>query len=129
MAFDDQLRKCAPAIGSRGPAEYPSTGEAPSQSTSHAGSGAGSQAGSQTLSRRSGGGGGGGRGGSGGGAPLLFRNWDLPRLQAACVLAGCDFLPSLKGIGFKKAHGLMDRHRLLNRVRVVAACWACSLKP
>lgn len=56
----------------------------------------------------------------GGARPLSFRNWDLERLQAACVLAGCDFLPSLKGIGFKKAHALLHRHRLLSRVRFAA---------
>ena len=57
------------------------------------------------------------------GAPLLlFRNWDLARLQAACVLAGCDFLPSIKGIGFRKAHALLKRLRLLSRVRCRPTC-------
>jgi exonuclease-1 len=28
-----------------------------------------------------------------------------------CIMAGCDFLPSLPGIGAKKAHGLMKKFR------------------
>ncbi|KAI3429575.1 hypothetical protein D9Q98_005662 [Chlorella vulgaris] len=57
---------------------------------------------------------GGGAGGSGGGPPVLsLRGWSLDMLQAACVLAGCDFLPSLKGISFKTAAGFVARRRSL----------------
>ena len=34
-------------------------------------------------------------------------------LQAACVLAGCDFLASLKGISFRTAAGFVGRRRSL----------------
>lgn len=34
-------------------------------------------------------------------------------LQAACVLAGCDFLPSLKGVSFRTAAGFVARGRSL----------------
>ena len=79
-----------------------------------------------------------------------FRGWTLAMLQATCVLAGCDFLPSLKGISFKTAHswiggsalgcalGLMGvrwdagvctgTHRMLGRCvcSFVAVCRTCS---
>jgi 5'-3' exonuclease len=35
------------------------------------------------------------------------------RFLHACVLSGCDYLPSLHGIGLKKAVALVDEHRLL----------------
>lgn len=33
-----------------------------------------------------------------------------------CVLAGCDFLPSVPGIGIKKAHSLVSKYRNIDRV-------------
>ena len=54
----------------------------------------------------------GGGKGKGGGA-LSLKGWTLEMLQAACVLAGCDFLPSLKGISFKTAAGFVGRRRNL----------------
>lgn len=33
-----------------------------------------------------------------------------------CVLAGCDFLPSVPGIGIAKAYGLVSKYRNLERV-------------
>lgn len=36
-------------------------------------------------------------------------------VQAVCVLAGCDFLPSVKGVGVHKAHKLVKRYRMLSR--------------
>ena len=40
----------------------------------------------------------------------------LPAAQAASVLAGCDFAPSLKGISFRTAAGLVARRRSLDSV-------------
>lgn len=34
-----------------------------------------------------------------------------------CVLAGCDFLPSIHGIGVRRAYSLVSKHRNLDRVR------------
>lgn len=36
-----------------------------------------------------------------------------PPAQAACVLAGCDFLPSIKGVSFRTAFGFVSRRRSL----------------
>lgn len=46
-------------------------------------------------------------------AHLPPRLASLPVDQAACVLAGCDFLPSLKGISFRTAAGFVARRRSL----------------
>ncbi|KAK9791822.1 hypothetical protein WJX73_000964 [Symbiochloris irregularis] len=46
---------------------------------------------------------------------VSFRHFTLEMLQAVCVLAGCDFLPSVKGVGVHKAHKLIKRYRMLSR--------------
>lgn len=38
---------------------------------------------------------------------MNFRNFTLDMLLITCVLSGCDYLESIKGIGFKKAHKLV----------------------
>jgi exonuclease-1 len=42
---------------------------------------------------------------------LSFRSFNMEMLRALGVLAGCDFLPSLKGMGFKKAHCLVSKYK------------------
>lgn len=36
-----------------------------------------------------------------------------------CVLAGCDFLPSIPGIGISKAYSLVSKYRNLDRVSII----------
>ena len=36
-----------------------------------------------------------------------------------CVLSGCDFLPNVRGIGIKKAHALVAKHRSIHAVLAV----------
>lgn len=36
-----------------------------------------------------------------------------------CVLAGCDFLPSIPGIGISKAYSLVSKYRNLDRVSIL----------
>jgi len=38
---------------------------------------------------------------------LNFRSFTLEMLLFTCILSGCDYLDSIKGIGFKKAHRLV----------------------
>ncbi|KAF3437202.1 hypothetical protein FNV43_RR19955 [Rhamnella rubrinervis] len=45
-----------------------------------------------------------------------FRNFDKELFTGMCVLAGCDFLPSIPGIGIVKAYGLVSKYRNLERV-------------
>ncbi|XP_030455410.1 exonuclease 1 [Syzygium oleosum] len=44
-----------------------------------------------------------------------FRNFDMALFTGMCVLAGCDFLPSVPGIGIKKAHSLVSKYRNMDR--------------
>jgi exonuclease-1 len=36
-----------------------------------------------------------------------FKDFSLDMLLTTCILSGCDYLESIKGIGFKKAHKLV----------------------
>ncbi|KAA3455745.1 exonuclease 1 [Gossypium australe] len=45
-----------------------------------------------------------------------FRNFDKELFTGMCVLAGCDFLPSVPGIGIVKAHSLVSKYRNIDRV-------------
>ncbi|XP_057446941.1 exonuclease 1 [Lotus japonicus] len=45
-----------------------------------------------------------------------FRGFDLKLFTGMCVLAGCDFLPSVPGIGVARAHGLVSKYRNLDRI-------------
>ncbi|XP_039031401.1 exonuclease 1-like [Hibiscus syriacus] len=45
-----------------------------------------------------------------------FRNFDKELFTGMCVLAGCDFLPSVPGIGIVKAHSFATKYRNLDRV-------------
>ena len=38
---------------------------------------------------------------------LNFRTFTIDMLLVTCILSGCDYLESIKGIGFKKAHRLV----------------------
>ncbi|TYJ99023.1 exonuclease 1 [Cucumis melo var. makuwa] len=42
-----------------------------------------------------------------------FRDFDKELLTGMCVLAGCDFLPSVPGIGIARAYALVSKHRNL----------------
>ena len=53
---------------------------------------------------------------------LNFRNFTDDMLLACCIVSGCDYLESIKGIGFKKAHKLVmecgdDISKILKMVR------------
>ncbi|KAK9925779.1 hypothetical protein M0R45_023044 [Rubus argutus] len=44
-----------------------------------------------------------------------FQNYDLELFTGMCVLAGCDFLPSVPGIGIGKAYALVSKYQNLDR--------------
>ncbi|ACO64852.1 predicted protein, partial [Micromonas commoda] len=58
---------------------------------------------------------------AGGGAkgPLNFIGWKHEQFLELCVLSGCDFLPNIRGIGIKKAHALVAKHRSVAAVLAV----------
>ncbi|KAK2648014.1 hypothetical protein Ddye_015503 [Dipteronia dyeriana] len=45
-----------------------------------------------------------------------FRSFDKELFIGMCVLAGCDFLPSVPGIGIAKAYSMVSKYRNLERV-------------
>ncbi|KAL0415756.1 UNVERIFIED_CONTAM: Exonuclease 1 [Sesamum latifolium] len=45
-----------------------------------------------------------------------FKNFDRELFTGMCVMAGCDFLPSVPGIGIAKAYNLVAKYRNLARV-------------
>ncbi|KZV46516.1 exonuclease 1 [Dorcoceras hygrometricum] len=45
-----------------------------------------------------------------------FKNFDRELLTGMCVLAGCDFLPSVPGVGIARAHNLVSKYRNFSRI-------------
>lgn len=39
-----------------------------------------------------------------------------------CVLAGCDFLPSVPGVGISRAHGFISKYQSVERVSIYLIC-------
>lgn len=39
-----------------------------------------------------------------------FQNFNEEMILTMCILSGCDYLDSIKGIGFKKAYKLVHEH-------------------
>lgn len=48
---------------------------------------------------------------------LSFQDFDQNLFTGMCVLAGCDFLPSISGIGTKRAYSLISKHKNIDSVR------------
>jgi exonuclease-1 len=53
---------------------------------------------------------------------LNFKTFSPDMLLTTCILSGCDYLDSIKGIGFKKAHRLVhecgdDVQGILKKIR------------
>lgn len=40
-----------------------------------------------------------------------FRNWTLTEIRQMCIFSGCDYLPSIPGVGIRTAHQLMRRFK------------------
>ncbi|CAH2037054.1 unnamed protein product [Thlaspi arvense] len=45
-----------------------------------------------------------------------FHNFDQELFTAMCVLAGCDFLPSVPGVGISRAHAFISKYQSVERV-------------
>jgi len=47
-----------------------------------------------------------------------FKDWDFDQFLSLCIISGCDYLPSIKNIGFKKAYkGLKDTRNVENLLK------------
>lgn len=42
---------------------------------------------------------------------LDFKNWEFDLFLSLCIISGCDYLPSIKGIGFKTAYKALKETR------------------
>ncbi|VAI89171.1 unnamed protein product [Triticum turgidum subsp. durum] len=47
---------------------------------------------------------------------LCFQDFDQNLFTGMCILAGCDFLPSVPGIGTKRAYSLISKHKNIDLV-------------
>jgi len=47
---------------------------------------------------------------------LPLSGWTSDQFLQLCVMAGCDFLAQLPGIGLKKAHGVLRKYRSFTKV-------------
>ncbi|CDH53037.1 related to exo1-exonuclease which interacts withmsh2p [Lichtheimia corymbifera JMRC:FSU:9682] len=45
-----------------------------------------------------------------------MRGWNMTKIRHMCILSGCDYLPSLPGIGLKNAHKLLKNYRTIDGV-------------
>ncbi|KAI8076846.1 PIN domain-like protein [Halteromyces radiatus] len=45
-----------------------------------------------------------------------FTNWNLMKLRHMCILSGCDYLPSIPGVGIKTAYKLFNRYQTISKV-------------
>lgn len=45
-----------------------------------------------------------------------MRGWNMTKIRHMCILSGCDYLPSLPGIGLKIAHKLLKNYRTIDGV-------------
>ncbi|KAI8855196.1 PIN domain-like protein [Chytridium lagenaria] len=43
--------------------------------------------------------------------PTFKQGWSLREFRHACILSGCDYLPSLKGVGLKKAFSAISEYK------------------
>jgi exonuclease-1 len=47
-----------------------------------------------------------------------FLNFTQSMLRQLCILAGCDYVSSLSGLGIKTAHSLIKKHKTIDRVSI-----------
>eukprot|EP01116_Phalansterium_solitarium_P015435 TRINITY_DN3410_c0_g1_i3.p1 TRINITY_DN3410_c0_g1~~TRINITY_DN3410_c0_g1_i3.p1 ORF type:complete len:756 (-),score=230.11 TRINITY_DN3410_c0_g1_i3:137-2404(-) len=45
-----------------------------------------------------------------------FVNFTIDMFRHTCIMAGCDYLDSIPGLGIKKAHGFMKKYKSVERV-------------
>ncbi|CAA7397628.1 unnamed protein product [Spirodela intermedia] len=60
---------------------------------------------------------------------LSFQHFDKELFTGMCVLAGCDFLPSVPGIGIKRAYSLVSKYRTIDRALSVLSSEKASIMP
>ena len=56
---------------------------------------------------------------------LNFTNFTKQMVMEMCILSGCDYLPSLPGMGVKRAHGLIRRFGNYHKVSIILFTDSC----
>eukprot|EP00122_Pirum_gemmata_P010249 Pgem_evm1s9469 len=41
---------------------------------------------------------------------IRFSGWTIDKIRTMCILAGCDYLPSLYGMGIRKAYDFVAKY-------------------
>ncbi|KAI8612721.1 PIN domain-like protein [Chytriomyces sp. MP71] len=60
--------------------------------------------------------------------PCMKRGWTFTKFRQACILSGCDYLPSLKGVGIKKAFEAVGSSSSLERTLKTWRMFGYSIK-
>ncbi|KAG2172212.1 hypothetical protein INT43_004753 [Umbelopsis isabellina] len=47
---------------------------------------------------------------------INLKGWSQIDIRQMCILSGCDYLPSLSGMGLKTAHKLLQKHKTIEKV-------------
>lgn len=47
---------------------------------------------------------------------VKLASFTMEQFRWMCMLSGCDYLPSIKGMGLVKAHKLIQRHKSIKQV-------------
>ncbi|KAI8973943.1 PIN domain-like protein [Pilobolus umbonatus] len=46
----------------------------------------------------------------------IFRDFNMVKLKWMCILSGCDYLPSVPGVGLKKAQNMIDKYTCIEKI-------------
>lgn len=49
---------------------------------------------------------------------ISLAGWSDREFRMMCILSGCDYLDNVAGVGLKKAHGLVKRHKDISKVTI-----------
>jgi hypothetical protein len=58
---------------------------------------------------------------------LDFSGFTRQMLLEMCILSGCDYLPSMSGMGVKRAHGLIQRFKCHEKVFLLCCMLSSNL--
>ena len=47
-----------------------------------------------------------------------FKDFDFDMFLTTCIISGCDYLPSMKGVGFVKAQKLVEEYKSLRMIKM-----------
>lgn len=47
---------------------------------------------------------------------INLKGWTMSDIRQMCILSGCDYLPSLPGMGLKTAHKLLQKYKTADKV-------------